>query len=99
MRKDGRYTQEDLYQLGVKLGEALESIHLAGVLHRDLKPSNVMLANGEPVLIDFGISQMGADSRLTQTGFLTHTPGFVIRGYCAEQSLMRLQTGGRWLRY
>lgn len=76
VREEGRYTEEDLRQLGEKLAVALRSIHQAGVLHRDLKPSNVMMHNGEPVLIDFGISQTGADTRLTQTGFLTHTPGF-----------------------
>ena len=76
VREEGRYTEEDLLQLGEKLAVALRSIHQAGVLHRDLKPSNVMMRNGEPVLIDFGISQTGADTRLTQTGFLTHTPGF-----------------------
>lgn len=76
VQEEGRYTEEDLLQLGQKLGIALRSIHRAGVLHRDLKPSNVMMRDDEPVLIDFGISQTGADSRLTQTGFLTHTPGF-----------------------
>lgn len=74
--QNGRYTEEDLFSLGKQLETALSTIHQAGVLHRDIKPSNVMLRDGEPVLIDFGISQANVDSRLTLTGFLTHTPGF-----------------------
>ncbi|MDR6939801.1 serine/threonine protein kinase [Arcanobacterium hippocoleae] len=84
VQREGRYTEEDLVRLGEQLAIALSAVHDAGILHRDLKPSNVMLRGETPVLIDFGISQGGADTRLTQTGFLTHTPGFcdprVIQG-------------------
>lgn len=84
VRESGRYEGGDLLELGQELSAALESIHHAGVLHRDLKPSNVMMGADGPVLIDFGIAQLGDDLRMTQTGSLTHTPGFcdprVIRG-------------------
>ena len=35
---------------------ALAHVHSRGFLHRDLKPSNVMLRDGRPVLLDFGIA-------------------------------------------
>src|SRR5699024_1857588 len=53
------------------------SIHNVGVVHRDLKPGNVMLTDSGPVLIDFGISQILDDTRLTRTGLVTGTPGYV----------------------
>ncbi len=76
VRRGGIFTEEDLAELGEQLAEAVRQIHAAGVLHRDLKPSNVMMSERGPVLIDFGIAQLDEDSRLTQTGFLSHTPGY-----------------------
>ncbi len=59
------------------LAESLQAIHQAGVVHRDLKPGNVMMLNGKPVLIDFGIAQAADDLRLTQTGLVIGTPGYL----------------------
>ncbi|MFI7059495.1 protein kinase [Kribbella sp. NPDC050124] len=59
------------------LAESLQAIHSAGVIHRDLKPGNVMMFNGRPVLIDFGIAQAADDLRLTQTGLVIGTPGYL----------------------
>lgn len=82
--ENGVYTGEDLADLAEELTQAVRSIHCAGVLHRDLKPSNVMMSEDGPVLIDFGISQLGDDARLTQAGSLAQTPGYcdsrVVRG-------------------
>ncbi|WP_341828653.1 serine/threonine-protein kinase [Trueperella pyogenes] len=84
VRDSGHYTGGDLVELGQELAAALNAIHDAGILHRDLKPSNVMMGADGPILIDFGIAQLGDDLRMTQTGSLAHTPGFcdpvVIRG-------------------
>ena len=35
---------------------AVAHVHARGFLHRDLKPSNVMLRDGRPVLLDFGVA-------------------------------------------
>ncbi|MGZ0150272.1 serine/threonine protein kinase [Kribbella sp. WER1] len=72
------------------LAESLEAIHAAGVIHRDLKPGNVMMCNGKPVMIDFGIAQAADDLRLTQTGLVIGTPGYLapelIEGEMVSQS-------------
>ncbi|MEE6281483.1 serine/threonine-protein kinase [Georgenia sunbinii] len=68
---------EDLAELAAGLADGLDAIHAAGITHRDLKPGNVMLAPNGPVIIDFGIAQVADDVRLTQTGLITGTPGYL----------------------
>jgi serine/threonine protein kinase len=63
--------------LAAGLAEGLNVIHAAGVVHRDLKPSNVLLAGDGPRLIDFGISLSAEMSRLTSTGTVIGSPGFM----------------------
>lgn len=73
----GPLSGEALWHLALGLAEALVAVHEAGVLHRDIKPSNVLLENGQPVLIDFGLAKLAEDSKLTATGWLLGTPGYL----------------------
>src|SRR6516165_1064365 len=73
----GPLTGPQLARVASGLALALAAVHAAGVVHRDLKPGNVMLANGEPVVIDFGIAQVPDSTRLTQTGMFMGTPGYL----------------------
>jgi hypothetical protein len=59
------------------LAEALGAIHGAGHVHRDLKPANVMLVEGEPVVIDFGVARVEDATRITQTGGVIGSPGYI----------------------
>lgn len=73
----GCYTISELAELATGLFAALHQIHRAGVVHRDLKPSNVMMGESGPVLIDFGIAQVADDARLTHTGLVAGTAGYL----------------------
>jgi Protein kinase domain len=74
---DGPMTGLALMRLARGLAQALTAVHAAGIVHRDLKPANVMLVSGEPVVIDFGIAQALDSTRLTQSGMLMGTPGYL----------------------
>ncbi|MDQ0582458.1 serine/threonine-protein kinase [Streptomyces rishiriensis] len=67
--------------LAAGLAHALANIHAAGIVHRDLKPSNVMVTIEGPRVIDFGVARalesVTGDSRLTQTGAVIGSPGFM----------------------
>ncbi|WP_280478582.1 serine/threonine-protein kinase [Nocardia asiatica] len=77
----GPFTENALLVLAHGLIEALAAVHGAGVVHRDLKPSNVLLALDGPKVIDFGIARAVDDSKLTTTGKVIGSPGFM----CPEQ--------------
>lgn len=66
-----------LVQCGRGLAAALHAIHEAGVIHRDVKPGNILMFGGEPILIDFGIAHVADDVRLTRTGLVMGTPGYL----------------------
>lgn len=67
----------ELTMFAAGLAEGLASVHAAGVLHRDVKPANVLLEGRRPILIDFGLARVAEDPRLTHTGWLLGTPGYL----------------------
>jgi len=77
VREHGPLEGEDLRWFAACLAEAMAAVHTVGVLHRDIKPSNVLLEGRSPVLIDFGLARLADDPRLTHTGWLLGTPGYL----------------------
>ncbi|MEU5659363.1 PQQ-binding-like beta-propeller repeat protein [Streptomyces sp. NPDC047737] len=73
----GAWPERSVRALGAGLAEALGAIHRADVVHRDLKPSNVLLVPDGPRVIDFGISVAADDTKLTTTGAVVGSPGYL----------------------
>ncbi len=62
-----------------QLGSALSYMHRQNppVIHRDIKPGNIRLsAEGEAILVDFGIAKALSSDQSTETTSRGYTPGF-----------------------
>jgi serine/threonine protein kinase len=77
VKAEGPILGEDRFWLARCLADGVAACHDAGVLHRDVKPSNVVMEGRTPVLIDFGIARVADDPRITLTGWLIGTPGYL----------------------
>ena len=77
VKDNGPFAEDELVHFGHALLDALNAVHESGVIHRDLKPANVMIMDGEPMVIDFGIAQVADEVRVTATGLVMGTPGYL----------------------
>ena len=72
--EDGPRPWPEALRLVERVAEGLHHAHEHGIVHRDVKPANIMvLASGEPKVMDFGIAKVEA-SQLTAAGQLFGTP-------------------------
>ena len=73
----GALPEHTVRALAAGLAAALQEVHAAGLIHRDMKPSNVLLAADGPRVIDFGIARAVDGNRMTQTGVVVGSPGYM----------------------
>ena len=78
-----RETQLGVDEAGRITTDVADAMHHAdsqGVIHRDIKPENILLANGRPMVADFGIAlalSAAAGGRMTETGLSLGTPEYM----------------------
>jgi tetratricopeptide (TPR) repeat protein len=73
-----------------QLIEVVAEIHAKGVLHRDLKPDNIVLVerDGDPFfvkLLDFGLARTQSLTRLTESGTILGTIGYLAPEQITDQ--------------
>jgi serine/threonine-protein kinase len=85
IRRQGRLDEAEVRRIGAAVADGLQAAHERGIVHRDLKPANVvLLADGQPKIVDFGIAKVLGDTPAA-TG-----PGIGTPAYMAPEQL----TGG-----
>ena len=76
---DERFTSREAAELCVKLAEALQHAHEAGVIHRDVKPSNIIVdGERQPHIMDFGLARRDiGEVTMTMNGKVLGTPAYM----------------------
>jgi len=75
-------TLKDILEGVIQVAEGLEYSHNLGILHRDIKPENLMVSR-DPAgnvrfrVMDFGLARDNNMSRVTKTGVLVGTMGYL----------------------
>lgn len=77
--KRGPLSKEELQNVVVSVGAALDYAHKQGILHRDIKPSNVLLAtDGRVYLADFGLARIAQAGESTiSSDVMLGTPQYI----------------------
>lgn len=80
----GSLPSDEVAGIGAAALDALCAGHRLGIIHRDVKPSNILLApdhsgaaDRRVLLTDYGISLWPRETRVTQSGMVVGTPGFL----------------------
>jgi eukaryotic-like serine/threonine-protein kinase len=85
---------DEAVRIACDVADALHHAHSHGVIHRDIKPENILLANGRPMVADFGIAlavSAAAGGRMTETGLSLGTPHYMS----PEQATAEKEIGAR----
>lgn len=78
IHRKGKIPQREAIKTIMDVCQALDYAHGKGVVHRDIKPDNVMVeANGNAVVMDFGIAKVADQTRQTAAGTFMGTARYV----------------------
>jgi len=67
LAEQGRLSPEQAISVAIDICSAISAIYARDIVHRDIKPSNILLTKeGQAKLTDFGVAQLGHETRRTQ---------------------------------
>jgi serine/threonine-protein kinase len=80
LERDLRLPVDRAVEIARSVAAALDYAHRKGVVHRDIKPENILIHEGQPMVLDFGIAlavtHAGGD-RMTEPGITLGTPAYM----------------------
>ncbi len=83
IRRTGMIEISEAIKLMQEITQGLIEVHRNNIVHRDLKSANILLdANGEPKIMDFGLSKSPLVTSMTSLGTVIGT-----LGYCAPEQV------------
>ncbi len=94
LNRETQLSVDEAVRITREVADALHYAHTQGVIHRDIKPENILLANGRPMVADFGIAlavSAAAGGRMTETGLSLGTPHYMS----PEQATAEKEITGR----
>jgi serine/threonine protein kinase/tetratricopeptide (TPR) repeat protein len=69
---------DDVLNIALQIGEALQEAHTKGIVHRDVKAENIMLtARGTAKVMDFGLAKLKGALKLTKTSSTVGTLAYM----------------------
>lgn len=72
------FTYQEIARIGAAYCDALHYAHQQNMVHRDIKPANLMLAaDGQAIILDFGIARIMGETQYTMTGALIGSPAYM----------------------
>ena len=77
VKKSGPLENQQWLTLAKILAFTVDYCHSQGIIHKDISPRNIVIGPKGPVLVDFGISYLEKDERLTSDGEEIGTPPFM----------------------
>ncbi len=80
--EEGKIDLREAFDIMIQIADALMKIHSKNIIHRDLKPDNIMLIQKDSnlnfvKLLDFGLSIMKYQTRITTTGEVLGTINYM----------------------
>jgi serine/threonine-protein kinase len=80
LNRETQFGIDEAVRIASEVADALDYAHRHGVIHRDIKPENILLHDGRPMVMDFGIAlavSAAAGGRMTETGLSLGTPHYM----------------------
>jgi len=80
LNRETQFGVDEAVRIAREVADALDYAHRHGVIHRDIKPENILLHDGRPMVMDFGIAlalSAAAGGRMTETGMSLGTPHYM----------------------